>query len=102
MVRLPYGEAIETPICCHLQIEVISERLPAFAIEAAATAGALRFWTRFVDVQCSAIDGCTVQSRYGFFTLTVVIHLDKTKTSWLSRITIRADIDASNSSVGFK
>src|SRR5579859_2800231 len=80
------------------------ESLPAFA-EAAATAtraGAVRLWTGFVDVERSAVDGYTVQGSNGLFTLAIVVHFDKSKTSGLSRITIRADIDSSNGSVRCK
>jgi len=74
--------------------------LPAFATKTAASAGAFRLGTGFVDVQRSTVDGYTVQSSNSFFAFTIIVHFDKSKTSGLSGITIRADVDSSDGSVG--
>jgi hypothetical protein len=77
--------------------------LPAFASEAATTAaGTLRLWARLVDVQGAATKFRPVHGRNGFLALSIVCHFNEAKAAWLAGVTIRDDVDTTDSAVGFK
>jgi hypothetical protein len=66
----------------------------------ATTASGLR--AGFIDVERPATDLVSVHAADCSLALTVVAHLDKSKTSWLSCIAVRYDIHPVNCAVGLK
>ena len=81
----------------------LTSRLIPVASEAGATtARPIRLRACLVDVQAAAIEVFAIDGSNGLFALCVVWHLHEAKTTRLTRITIRDDVDTINSTVRLK
>ena len=99
-----HEENCRTRLSCELAIENLPAGLfatvtPATVPSPPATRG-LR--TGFIHVQCSAVNIRPVQGTNCLVGFARVAHLDKCKTSRLSRVTICHDVHPINSAVGLK
>ena len=87
-----------------MQIGTITKiSLPAFTPVAASTAaGTIRLRTCLVNVQRAAIKVSAVYGSNRFLTLSIVWHLNEAKATRLACVTIRADVDTTDTAVGFE
>jgi hypothetical protein len=85
-------------ICVYQRLKLVAGLPPTVA----AAARALGLGTGFVYIERPSIKIFAVQCRDRLVALTVVRHLDKPKTSGLSRITIRANVHTRNGSMSLK